>query len=207
MKAKEVLKLLNVTRATLTNYVKNGKLKVRELHNGYYEYDEEDVYKLSGIKEKRKTVIYCRVSTRSQKKDLENQKETLKTFCAKNGVTVDDIYEEIGSGISFDRKEFQRLFLDVLDYKVQTCYITYKDRLSRISFSLFKSLFSRFGCTLVILNEIDDSKILEKELFKEIIDLIHCFTMKVYSQRRKEKLALINKQLELEQKDIELEKC
>lgn len=39
---------------------------------------------------------------------------------------------------------------------------------------------------------------LEKEIFKEIIDLIHCFSMKVYSSRRKEKLRLVKKDLSLE---------
>ena len=40
-------------------------------------------------------------------------------------------------------------------------------------------------------------KLIEK-IFNEIISLIHCFSMKVYSNRRKEKLKLVEKDLALE---------
>lgn len=37
MKVKEVLKILKITRPTLTKYVKNGKIKVKELTSGMYD--------------------------------------------------------------------------------------------------------------------------------------------------------------------------
>lgn len=47
MKAKEVLKTLNITRPTLTSYVKKGLIKVTQSsENGKYDYDEESVYAL-----------------------------------------------------------------------------------------------------------------------------------------------------------------
>ena len=45
MKASKVLKLLQVTRPTLCKYVKTGKIRGKRLPNGYYDYDEESVYK------------------------------------------------------------------------------------------------------------------------------------------------------------------
>lgn len=63
---------------------------------------------------------------------------------------------------------------------------------------MFENLFSEFDYKIVVLNEIDDEKLVEKEIFNEIINLIHCFSMKVYSNRRKEKLKLIEKDLRLE---------
>ena len=45
MKACKVLEKLNVTRKTLNSYVKSGKIRVKELGNGFYDYDEElDAY-------------------------------------------------------------------------------------------------------------------------------------------------------------------
>ena len=35
MKSKEVLRILGVSRVTLNTYVKNGKIKVTKLDNGY----------------------------------------------------------------------------------------------------------------------------------------------------------------------------
>ena len=147
----------------------------------------------------RHNVLYCRVSTNKQKKDLENQAEILNIFCQKNGLVIKDVYKDIGSGINFERKEFQRLVNDVVNYKVSKIYITYKDRLSRISFDMFKNLFANFSTEIIVLNEINDEKLIEKEIFNEIISLIHCFSMKVYSNRRKEKLKLVEKDLQLEE--------
>ncbi|SET23778.1 MerR HTH family regulatory protein [Anaerobranca gottschalkii DSM 13577] len=46
MKSKEVLDLLNISRPTLTKYVKEGLIKVSVLPNGRYNYDKDSVYKL-----------------------------------------------------------------------------------------------------------------------------------------------------------------
>lgn len=89
---------------------------------------------------------------------------------------------------------------EITDFKIKRVYITYKDRLTRLSFDTFKSLFEKYGCEIIALNEIDDEKTIEKEMFEELIALLHCFSMKMYSNRRKEKLNLIKKELELESK-------
>lgn len=201
MKAKRVLKLLKITRPTLSKYVKIGRIKASVLPNGFYDYDEESVYKSLNKKLSRKSVLYCRVSTNKQKKDLENQEKTLKDFCTNNGVIISDIYRDIGSGINFDRKEFQRLLKDIISHKVNRVYITYKDRLSRISYPLFENLFDEFNCKIIPLIEIDNEKLIEKEIINEIVSLIHSFSMKLYSNRRKEKLKLIEKDLKLELKN------
>lgn len=203
MKSNKVLKLLNVTRPTLCKYVKTGRLKVKSLPNGYYDYDEESVYKLLDKDLVRKAVIYCRVSTQKQKNDLTNQRESIEKYCSENGIKISDVYSDIGSGINFDRKEFRRLINDIINHKVSKVYITYKDRLSVISFEMFKQLFDNFNCEIVVLNDIEDRKIIEKEIFNEIISLIHCFAMKVYSSRRQKKLKLIEEDLKIEDEDIQ----
>ena len=54
---------------------------------------------------KRKTFIYARVSTAKQKPDLENQISLLKQFCFSNGYTISEIYSDIASGISFEKRK------------------------------------------------------------------------------------------------------
>jgi predicted site-specific integrase-resolvase len=63
---------------------------------------------------------------------------------------------------------------------------------------MFKRLFSKYGTEIVALNEIDNPKEIEKEIFEEIITLLHSFSMKMYSSRRKEKLQLMEKDLRLQ---------
>lgn len=43
MKACKVLERLGVTRRTLSNYVKSGRIRVKKTDNGFYEYDEKDI--------------------------------------------------------------------------------------------------------------------------------------------------------------------
>ena len=63
MFAKDVLRILQVSRPTLTKYVKTGIIRVHVMPNGHYDYNEEDVYKFLNKDVKRKTYIYARVST------------------------------------------------------------------------------------------------------------------------------------------------
>ena len=191
MKCSDVLKTLKVTRQTLCRYVKEGVIKVTKLASGRYDYDKESVFKFLNKENERKNVIYGRVSTAKQKVDLDNQINDLKKFCLNSSIIIHDEYKDVGSGINFDRKEFNRLLDDVVSGEISTVYITYKDRLSRISFNMFKNLFSNFGTNIVVINEMNDTQTLENEIVKEIIDLIHCFSMKVYSKRRKKYLKKI----------------
>lgn len=185
MKSSEVLRILGVTRPTLTKYVKEGTIKTTLLPNGRYDYDEESVYKFLNKDVKRKTYIYARVSTSNQKRDLENQIEMLKQFCFSNGYTIDGIYKDVASGISFEkRNDFFSMLDDIIAGKVCKVVISYKDRLSRVGFDLFKHLFLRFNCEIITMSEVGSTKLDSEEIFEEIISLLHCYSMKLYSKRR-----------------------
>lgn len=189
MKAKEVLELLQITRPTLSKYVKTGVIKTTNLPNGRYDYDEESVFRLFNKGVERKTYIYARVSTHKQKKDLENQVELLKQFCFSNGWKINMVYQDIASGVSFEkRKDFFNMLDDILDNRVERVVITYKDRLSRVGFELFHYLFKRFHCEIVVMSEVGSQKLDSEEIFEEIVSLLHCYSMKLYSKRRTQKI-------------------
>ncbi|SET09410.1 MerR HTH family regulatory protein [Anaerobranca gottschalkii DSM 13577] len=119
MKSKEVLELLQISRPTLTKYVKEGLIKVSVLPNGRYDYDKDSVYKLFNKGVERKTYIYARVSTPKQKADLDNQIQLLKQFCFSNGYCISRVFSDIASGISFEkRKDFFKMLDDVMAGKV-----------------------------------------------------------------------------------------
>lgn len=198
MKAREVLKILQVSRQTLTTYVKKGDLIVRKKSNGYYDYDEDSVLKKAGITPERKIVVYARVSTQKQKADLQNQIDTITKYANNNGYSVSRVYSDIASGISYDRGQFIELLNDVIARKIKTVFVENKDRLTRVSFNMWKDLFKQFGCDLVAINDIVNPKTEESEIFSDIISLLHCFAMKMYSQRRKNKLRIVKEDLENE---------
>lgn len=189
MKANEVLRLLRITRPTLTKYVKEGLIKVKKLPNGRYEYDSDSVYSFFNKDVKRKTYIYARVSTSKQKPDLNNQIELLKQFCFTNGYAISGIYSDVASGISFEkRNDFFKMLDDIIDNKVERVVITYKDRLSRVGFDLFYHLFKKYNCEIVIMSEVGSEKLDSQEIFEEIVSLLHCYSMKLYSKRKVQKI-------------------
>ena len=192
MKSKEVLELLQITRPTLTKYVKEGLIKVNILPNGRYDYDKDSVYKLFNKGVERKTYIYARVSTPKQKADLENQIQMLKQFCFSNGYCISRVFSDIASGISFEkRKDFFKMLDDVIAGKVERIVITYKDRLSRVGFELFYHLFKKYNCEIIVMSEVGSEKLDSEEIFEEIISLLHCYSMKLYSKRRGQKIKKI----------------
>lgn len=189
MKAKEVLKLLRCSRPSLTKYLKQGKLKAKLLDNGYYDYEEKSVYDFLNKDIKRKTVIYARVSTKKQKNDLKNQIELLKNFCFQNGYTINEVYSDIASGITFENRiDLFKLIDEIINNKIEKIIITYKDRLSRTGFDFFKTLFNKFGCEIIVISEVGSNKLDREEIFEEIISLLHCYSMKMYSKRKNNKI-------------------
>lgn len=189
MRASEVMKLLQISRQTLSNYIKKGLIRTTTLVNGRYDYNTEDVYKLLNNDVERKTCIYARVSTIKQKKDLEDQVDILKQFCFMNGYKINEVYTDVASGISFEkRKDFFKLLDEIIDHKVERVVITYKDRLSRVGFDLFCHLFDKYNCEIVVMSEVGSQKLDREEIFEEIIGLLHCYSMKLYSKRRIQKM-------------------
>ena len=185
MKSGDVLRLLGISRPTLAKYLKDGRLRAERQSNGLWDYNEEDVYKIFNKGIPRKTFIYARVSTPKQKTDLENQTELIKRFCFERGYAINQVFTDIASGISFEKRKGLFALLDeVLTGHVERVVISYKDRLSRVGFGLFKHLFDKHNCEIVVMSEIGSEKLDSQEIFEEIVSLLHCYSMKFYSKRR-----------------------
>jgi len=77
---------------------------------------------------------------------------------------------------------------DIIAGKIEKVIITYKDRLSRVGFELFKHLFLRFNTEIIVVSEIGSQKLDSEEIFEEIVSLLHCYSMKLYSKRHMNKV-------------------
>lgn len=182
MKSKEVLQFLNISRVTLSKYVKNGTIKVIKLDNGYYDYDNDSIFKLAK-KDNRVNYIYARVSTYKQKPDLDNQVLFIQNYCIKNKININGVYSEIHSGIDLDRTQFNLLLDDVTNHKVDKVYITNKDRLTRLSFKTMEFLFKKFGTEIFVIND-NPNNTEQDELLEELLNFVHLFSTKMYSNRK-----------------------
>lgn len=202
MKAKEAKKILGITQYTLYRYLKDGKVKLKsKLSKTDYEYDDDSVYALIGqkIKKKNKLIIsYARVSTQNQKKQLTEQNQRIYESCISRGLKLDKQFSDIKSGMSSDRKEFQEILQMIIKGDVEILVIENKDRLVRFGYEILEQIFKYFGCKILVLNDILENKSYEQELTEDLISIIHYFTMKNYSHRRK--LNKLRKELESDSK-------
>ena len=194
MKAKDVFKLLDISRTTLYNYTRDGKINVTLLDNGYYDYDEVSVYKLIK-KDPRINIIYFRVSTYKQKNDLITQINNIKNYCDNNNIIINNTYSDIHSGLDLDRTDFNKLINEVINNNIKNIYISYKDRLTRLSFKTIQSLFNKFGTNIIVINDNCDN-CNDNEIFEELISLMHIFSTTMYSNRRKNKINIYKNDIE-----------
>lgn len=91
-----------------------------------------------------------------------------------------------------NRKYFNKLLSEVLEKKVDKIIIENKDRLCRFGFELFQEFCNSNGTEIIVANELDN-KTYEQELTEDLVSIIHHFSMKSYSNRRK--LNKLKKQL------------
>lgn len=187
MKARQVKQILNVTQQTLRNYIAKGILHPIRVSKTHYEYDDNEVYSLVGKNKAsdRLTLTYSRVSQPKQKDDLDRQKQRLYDFAASNGYQLSMQLSDIKSGMEFEkRKDFIKLIRLVCENRVKTVIVENKDRLVRFGFSLIKEMFKQHGTEIVVMSD-TPNKTYEQELTDDLISIIHYYSMKSYSNRRK----------------------
>lgn len=194
LNSKQIKKQFGICNQTLYNWRKENKIIFKKINDRNFLYDIDSI--LNTKNEKRENVIYCRVSNTKQNQDLIKQEQIIKEYMVINGIKVDKVYKEIASGMNENRKEFNNLISDVQDNKIDKIFITYKDRLTRFGFSYFENFFKKYNTEIVVLNATDETNF-EQELTEDLISIIHHFSMKMYSNRRK-KLKEIEEQLKNE---------
>jgi len=183
MKAREVLLKYDIHRNTLHNWVKSGKIGYEVLPSGRYNY----LPKKENLKE-RKTIIYARVSTTAQKENLERQVNRIKDYCSAKGYVVDDVVSDIASALNYNRRAYGKLFDMVIKGEVSKIFCEYKDRLLRIGFEDFERLCEAFGAEVIIIDNSEQDKSRQQEITEDLISIIHHFSMRIYSSRKRKKI-------------------
>jgi len=178
--SKEIMNILKISKQSLYYRRCKNLIEYKKINNKYF-------YKLSKneYKETRLNIIYCRVSNTKQIKDLDKQEKIIKEFAISNGNIIDKVYKEIASGMNEDRKKFNDIINLVVDNKVDKIFISYKDRLTRFGFNYFEKIFKKFNTEIIILN-LTKEEDFQDELVNDFVSIIHHFSMKMYSNRRKE---------------------
>lgn len=133
-------------------------------------------------------ILYARVSTRSQKEDLDKQVENLKAYAISKGYSF-EIITDIGSGIDYTKQGLKQLIQKINNKEISKIVVLYKDRLIRFGFELIEYLCELNNISIEI---IDNTTVSTKtELTDDLIQIITVFSNQIYGERSKKMLRLI----------------
>jgi len=173
---------------TAWNMFKAGKLE-----NAYRLPSGAIIIKEESINTVIKTVVYARVSSSENKKNLDSQSERLVNFCNANGWKVESIVKEVGSGLNDNRKKLEKILLDPTLNRI---VVEHKDRFSRFGLNYIELLLKQQNRELIIVNPISNDR---DDLMQDFVSIITSFTARLYGQRRtKRKTETLIKELESE---------
>lgn len=191
-------KSLGVSIQTLRNWDKEGKLKPTYVtENGYRYYSEDLLNKFRNIKNvnkiKKKNILYARVSTKSQKDDLDWQVDNLKQYAYSKGYSF-EIITDIGSGINYKKEGLLKMINSVECGEVDRIIVLYKDRLIKFGYDLIEYICKLNDTKIEIVDNSTISK--EQELTEDLIQIITVFANRLYGARSKKTINLIKSVIE-----------
>lgn len=178
-------KLINYSVKTLQKWDRENILKPEtrtKTNRRLYSHDQLLKFTNSNILKKRKNIIYCRVSSSNQKNDLSSQKDFLIDFTRNMGLSIDDTYTDIGSGMNFKRKNFLKLLEEVQNNEIESVTIAHKDRLCRFGYELIEHIFNKYNVKINLIN--DDRLSPEQELCQDLTSIVHVFSSRLYGLRK-----------------------
>ena len=92
---------------------------------------------------------------------------------------------DLGSGLNYKRKNWNKLIIEVMQGDIATIYITFKDRFVRFGYDWFEQLCKKYNTDIVDLNNPDLSP--QQELIEDLISIIHVFSCRIYGLRKYKK--------------------
>lgn len=187
-------KELGVTPEHVRTMHRTGEvIPARISEKGTRYYSEEQLRELKNSRtpqREEKVVAYCRVSTKSQKDELEKQVENVKSYMYAKGYSF-EVITDIGSGINYKNKGLQELISSINSNQVTKVVVLHKDRLVQFGFELIQLLCDLHNVKIEIIDNTEQSN--EKELTDDLIEIITVFANRLYGSRSKKTRTLIER--------------
>ncbi|MFE6623805.1 IS607 family transposase [Streptomyces sp. NPDC057740] len=169
---------------TVRRWEREGRIVAKRTPTGQRYFDESDV--LAVLKpgwdaSTRLTVVYCRVSPSSTRRDMESQISAMETFCLGAGIAVDEWVAEVGDSLNLNREKFVQLMDRIEDGRIARLVIAHRDRLARFGFEYVKHVADRHGCEIVVANF--ESLSPRQELVEDLLAIVHSFSDRLHGLR------------------------
>lgn len=187
---KEACAILGIHIRTLQKWDNEGVLNAVRTPNNRRKIPQSEIDRLlnknsSSNSSLNKAAIYARVSSHDQKKkgDLDRQVGAILTKIDTNKFKLIETITDVGSGLNDKRIGLLKLMKLAEDKKINTIYITYKDRLTRFGFNYLELYFKSHNVNIVVLNDNVEDKSPQEELMDDLMSIIASFSVKLYGLR------------------------
>lgn len=121
-------------------------------------------------------VIYARVSSADQKKDLNQQIGRLVLFANSKGWVVSQTVTEIGSGLNGRRPKLVKL---LTNSSIKIILVEHRDRLMRFGAEYVEAALQAQGRRLIVA----DAAELKDDLVQDMIEVLTSFCARLYGRR------------------------
>jgi putative resolvase len=181
LSTREFAKMLGVARVTVIKWIKSGRIAAYNVH-GRWRIPYSEVERLLGGVAKRRVAIYARVSSNTQKEDLERQVESLKLWVARNFPNAKyAVVTDIASGLKEDRRGLRKLVEMAKRREIDAVVLAYRDRLTR-GFEYSKEPFRAYGAEVYVAFQ-EESKDYVQELVEDFVELVTSLAARIYGKR------------------------
>ena len=177
---KEFGELIGKSVITLQKWDRKGILKAHRspTNRRYYTHDHYLTYRGLVAQEQGLTIAYSRVSGVAQKPDLVNQVKALEVYCNQHTIQVDEWMQDIGSGLNYQRKQFNRLMEMVELGQVRRIVLAHRDRLVRFGYGYFEAFCERHHTDLVVID--GETLSPEQELVQDLVTILTVFSARLH---------------------------
>ncbi len=117
----------------------------------------------------------------AQKPDLANQIRALEIYCQQHTLRVDEWLFDIGSGLNYKRKQFNRLMELIELGQVRRLLIAHRDRLVRFGYEYFEAFCERHHTEIVIID--GETLSPEQELVRDLMAIVTVFSARLHGLR------------------------
>jgi putative resolvase len=185
LSTREFAKLLGVSRVTVIKWIKKGRITAYSVHGKWRIPYSEVERLLKGAQRVRRVAIYARVSSSTQRDDLERQVEALKLWVSKSFPNAEYIVvTDIASGLKEDREGLRKLIEMAKRREIQAVVVAYRDRLTRFGFEYLKTLFNTLGVDVYVAFQ-EEPKDYVQELVEDFVEIVTLFASRIYGKRSK----------------------
>jgi excisionase family DNA binding protein len=185
LSTREFAKLLGVSRVTVIKWIKSGRITAYSVHGRWRIPYSEVERVLRGVQRVERVAIYARISSNTQRNDLERQVEALKLWVSKNLPNAEYVVvTDVASGLNEDRRGLRKLVEMAKRREIQAVVVAYRDRLTRFGFEYLKTLFSILGVDVYVAFQ-EEPKNYVRELVEDFVEIVTSFASRIYGKRSK----------------------